>query len=265
MFFGFFRISFSVSLLAPFGDRGWPPPTVFACEVFAAAFGMAFAGANILLHRSTNVLLYRFPITLLSRFLSASLLHSFPNFALLSRSLDRRLSLALLWCAPSALVVFFPISFSFSLLDPFGGLGLPPPTVFACEIFAASFCMSFAASNLLLHRFTNVLRHRFSVGGLSSLLLHIFTLDRRLSGGLSLILLLCAPTFLFGFFPITFSATARLLWLLLPVSFNGVLRLFGDLLVGDLVLVATTRRRSSCWRSSVLVGDLLSRRRSSSL
>ena len=104
MFFGFFRISFSVSLLAPFGDRGWPPPTVFACEVFAAAFGMAFAAAfgmafaaaNVLLHRSTNVLLYRFPITLLSRFLAASLLHSFPNFALLSRSLDRRLSLALL-------------------------------------------------------------------------------------------------------------------------------------------------------------------------
>ena len=183
------------------------------------------------------------PITLLSRFLSASLLHSFPNFALLSRSLDRRLSLALLWCAPSALVVFFPISFSFSLLDPFGGLGLPPPTVFACEVFAASFCMSFAASNLLLH---------------------IFTLDRRLSGGLSLILLLCAPTFLW-LLSLTFSATARLLWLLLPVSFNGVLRLFGDLLVGDLLLVATTRRRSSCWRSSVLVGDLLSRRRSSSL
>ena len=46
-FFGFFRISFSVSLLAPFGDRGWPPPTVFACEVFAAAFGMAFAASLI--------------------------------------------------------------------------------------------------------------------------------------------------------------------------------------------------------------------------
>ena len=94
--------------------------------------------------------------------------------ALLSRVLDRRVSLALRWRAPSALV-----------------------------------------------------------SGLSSLLLHIFTLDRRLSGGLSLILLLCAPTFLFGFFPITFSATARLLWLLLPVSFNGVLRLFGDLLLFD--------------------------------
>ena len=187
-FFGFFGIYFSVSLLAPFGDRGWPPPTVFACEVLAAAFGMAFAAANVLLRRSTDVLLYRFPI------------------ALLSRVLDRRVSLALRWRAPSALV-----------------------------------------------------------SGLSSLLLHIFTLHRRLSGGLSLVLLLCATTFLFGFFPITFSATARLLWLLLPVSFNGVLRLFGDLLVGDLVLVATTRRRSSCWRSSVLVGDLLSRRRSSSL
>ena len=96
-------------------------------------------------------------------------------------------------------------------------------------------------------------------------LLRIFALDGRLAGGLSLVLLLRATTFLFGFFAITLSATARLLWLLLPVSFNGVLRLFGDLLVGDLVLVATTRRRSSCWRSSVLVGDLLSRRRSSSL
>ena len=157
-FFGFFGISFSVSLLAPFGDRGWPPPTVFACEVLAAAFGMAFAAANVLLRRSTDVLLYRFPI------------------ALLSRVLDRRVSLALRWRAPSALV-----------------------------------------------------------SGLSSLLLHIFTLHRRLSGGLSLILLLCAPTFLSGFFPITFPVTARLIWLLLSVSFNEVLRLFGDLLVGDLL------------------------------
>ena len=157
-FFGFFGIYFSVSLLAPFGDRGWPPPTVFACEVLAAAFGMAFAAANVLLRRSTDVLLYRFPI------------------ALLSRVLDRRVSLALRWRAPSALV-----------------------------------------------------------SGLSSLLLHIFTLHRRLSGGLSLILLLCAPTFLSGFFPITFPVTARLIWLLLSVSFNEVLRLFGDLLVGDLL------------------------------
>ena len=85
-FFGFFGISFSVSLLAPFGDRGWPPPTVFACEVLAAAFGMAFAAANVLLRRSTDVLLYRFPI------------------ALLSRVLDRRVSLALRWRARSALV-----------------------------------------------------------------------------------------------------------------------------------------------------------------
>ena len=139
-----------------------------------AAFGMAFAAANVLLRRSTDVLLYRFPI------------------ALLSRVLDRRLSLALRWRAPSALV-------------------------------------------LLLHRFANVLRHRFSVSGLSSLLLHIFTLHRRLSGGLSLILLLCAPTFLSGFFPITFPITARLFWLLLSVSFAEVLRLFGDLLVGDLL------------------------------
>ena len=157
-FFGFFGISFSVSLLAPFGDRGWPPPTVFACEVLAAAFGMAFAAANVLLRRSTDVLLYRFPI------------------ALLSRVLDRRVSLALRWRAPSALV-----------------------------------------------------------SGLSSLLLHIFTLHRRLSGGLSLILLLCAPTFLSGFFPITFPVTARLIWLLLSVFFNEVLSLFGDLLVGDLL------------------------------
>ena len=135
-FFGFFGISFSVSLLAPFGDRGWPPPTVFACEILAAAVGMAFAGADVLLRRSTDVLLYRFPI------------------ALLSRVLDRRSRV----------------------------------------------------------------------------------LDRRLSGGLSLILfLLCAPTFLSGFFPITFPVTARLIWLLLSVSFNEVLRLFGDLLVGDLL------------------------------
>ena len=157
-FFGFFGISFSVSLLAPFGDRGWPPPTVFACEILAAAVGMAFAAADVLLRRSTDVLLYRFPI------------------ALLSRVLDRRVSLALRWRAPSALV-----------------------------------------------------------SGLSSLLLHIFTLHRRLSGGLSLILLLCAPTFLSGFFPITFPITARLFWLLLSVSFAEVLRLFGDLLVGDLL------------------------------
>ena len=157
-FFGFFGISFSVSLLAPFGDRGWPPPTVFACEVLAAAVGMAFAAADVLLRRSTDVLLYRFPI------------------ALLSRVLDRRVSLALRWRARSALV-----------------------------------------------------------SGLLSLLLHIFTLHRRLSGGLSLILLLCAPTFLSGFFPITFPITARLFWLLLSVSFDEVLRLFGDLLVGDLL------------------------------
>ena len=134
-FFGFFGISFSVSLLAPFGDRGWPPPTVFACEALAAAVGMAFAAADVLLRRSTDVLLYRFPI------------------ALLSRVLDRRSRV----------------------------------------------------------------------------------LDRRLSGGLSLILLLCAPTFLSGFFPITFPITARLFWLLLSVSFAEVLRLFGDLLVGDLL------------------------------
>ena len=134
-FFGFFGISFSVSLLAPFGDRGWPPPTVFACEILAAAVGMAFAAADVLLRRSTDVLLYRFPI------------------ALLSRVLDRRSRV----------------------------------------------------------------------------------LDRRLSGGLSLILFLCAPTFLSGFFPITFPITARLFWLLLSVSFAEVLRLFGDLLVGDLL------------------------------
>ena len=134
-FFGFFGISFSVSLLAPFGDRGWPPPTVFACEALAAAVGMAFAAADVLLRRSTDVLLYRFPI------------------ALLSRVLDRRSRV----------------------------------------------------------------------------------LDRRLSGGLSLILFLCAPTFLSGFFPITFPITARLFWLLLSVSFAEVLRLFGDLLVGDLL------------------------------
>ncbi len=85
-FFGFFGISFSVSLLAPFGDRGWPPPTVFACEALAAAVGMAFAAADVLLRRSTDVLLYRFPI------------------ALLSRVLDRRVSLALRWRARSALV-----------------------------------------------------------------------------------------------------------------------------------------------------------------
>ena len=78
---------------------------------------------------------------------------------------------------------------------------LPPPTVFACEI----------------------------------LLLRIFALDGRLSGGLSLVLLLCATTFLCVFFPITLAATARLLWLLLSVSFDGVLRLFGDILVGDLL------------------------------
>ena len=157
-FFGFFGISFSVSLLAPFGDRGWPPPTVFACEALAAAVGMAFAAADVLLRRSTDVLLYRFPI------------------ALLSRVLDRRVSLALRWRARSALV-----------------------------------------------------------SGLLSSLLHLFTLHRRLSGGLSLILLLCAPTFLSGFFPITFPITARLFWLLLSVSFAEVLRLFGDLLVGDLL------------------------------
>ena len=157
-FFGFFGISFSVSLLAPFGDRGWPPPTVFACEALAAAVGMAFAAADVLLRRSTDVLLYRFPI------------------ALLSRVLDRRVSLALRWRARSALV-----------------------------------------------------------SGLLSSLLHLFTLHRRLSGGLSLILLLCAPTFLSGFFPITFPITARLFWLLLSVSFDEVLRLFGDLLVGDLL------------------------------
>ena len=125
-----------------------------------AAFGMAFAAANVLLRRSTDALLSRFPI------------------ALLSRVLDRRLSLTLRWRAPSALV-------------------------------------------LLLR--------------LSSLLLHIFTLHRRLSGGLSLILLLCAPTFLSGFFPITFPVTARLIWLLLSVFFNEVLSLFGDLLDGDLL------------------------------
>ena len=148
-FFGFFGISFSVSLLAPFGDRGWPPPTVFACEILAAAVGMAFAAADVLLRRSTDVLLYRFPIALLSRVLDRRV---FP-IALLSRVLDRRSRV----------------------------------------------------------------------------------LDRRLSGGLSLILLLCAPTFLSGFFPITFPITARLFWLLLSVSFDEVLRLFGDLLVGDLL------------------------------
>ena len=148
-FFGFFGISFSVSLLAPFGDRGWPPPTVFACEALAAAVGMAFAAADVLLRRSTDVLLYRFPIALLSRVLDRRV---FP-IALLSRVLDRRSRV----------------------------------------------------------------------------------LDRRLSGGLSLILFLCAPTFLSGFFPITFPITARLFWLLLSVSFAEVLRLFGDLLVGDLL------------------------------
>ena len=148
-FFGFFGIYFSVSLLAPFGDRGWPPPTVFACEILAAAVGMAFAAADVLLRRSTDVLLYRFPIALLSRVLDRRV---FP-IALLSRVLDRRSRV----------------------------------------------------------------------------------LDRRLSGGLSLILLLCAPTFLSGFFPITFPITARLFWLLLSVSFAEVLRLFGDLLVGDLL------------------------------
>ena len=66
-------------------------------------------------------------------------------------------------------------------------------------------------------------------------LLRIFALDGRLAGGLSLVLLLCATTFLFGFFAITLSATARLLWLLLSVSSDGVLRLFGDILVGDLL------------------------------
>ena len=176
-FFGFFGISFSVSLLAPFGDRGWPPPTVFACEALAAAVGMAFAAADVLLRRSTDVLLYRFPI------------------ALLSRVLDRRLSLTLRWRAPSALV-------------------------------------------LLLR--------------LSSLLLHIFTLHRRLSGGLSLILLLCAPTFLSGFFPITFPITARLFWLLLSVSFDEVLRLFGDLLVGD--LLSRPRLSAICWNLRLNLG-----------
>jgi len=174
-FFGFFGISFSVSLLAPFGDRGWPPPTVFACEVLAAAVGMAFAAADVLLRRSTDVLLYRFPI------------------ALLSRVLDRRVSLALRWRARSALV-----------------------------------------------------------SGLLSLLLHIFTLHRRLSGGLSLILLLCAPTFLSGFFPITFPITARLFWLLLSVSFDEVLRLFGDLLVGD--LLSRPRLSAICWNLRLNLG-----------
>ena len=166
-FFGFFGISFSVSLLAPFGDRGWPPPTVFACEALAAA--------DVLLRRSTDVLLYRFPI------------------ALLSRVLDRRVSLALRWRARSALV-----------------------------------------------------------SGLLSLLLHIFTLHRRLSGGLSLILLLCAPTFLSGFFPITFPMTARLFWLLLSVSFDEVLRLFGDLLVGG--LLSRPRLSAICWNLRLNLG-----------
>ena len=174
-FFGFFGISFSVSLLAPFGDRGWPPPTVFACEALAAAVGMAFAAADVLLRRSTDVLLYRFPI------------------ALLSRVLDRRVSLALRWRARSALV-----------------------------------------------------------SGLLSLLLHIFTLHRRLSGGLSLILLLCAPTFLSGFFPITFPITARLFWLLLSVSFDEVLRLFGDLLVGG--LLSRPRLSAICWNLRLNLG-----------
>ena len=174
-FFGFFGISFSVSLLAPFGDRGWPPPTVFACEVLAAAVGMAFAAADVLLRRSTDVLLYRFPI------------------ALLSRVLDRRVSLALRWRARSALV-----------------------------------------------------------SGLLSSLLHLFTLHRRLSGGLSLILLLCAPTFLSGFFPITFPITARLFWLLLSVSFDEVLRLFGDLLVGG--LLSRPRLSAICWNLRLNLG-----------
>ena len=174
-FFGFFGISFSVSLLAPFGDRGWPPPTVFACEALAAAVGMAFAAADVLLRRSTDVLLYRFPI------------------ALLSRVLDRRVSLALRWRARSALV-----------------------------------------------------------SGLLSLLLHISTLHRRLSGGLSLTLLLCAPTFLSGFFPITFPITARLFWLLLSVSFAEVLRLFGDLLVGG--LLSRPRLSAICWNLRLNLG-----------
>ena len=174
-FFGFFGISFSVSLLAPFGDRGWPPPTVFACEALAAAVGMAFAAADVLLRRSTDVLLYRFPI------------------ALLSRVLDRRVSLALRWRARSALV-----------------------------------------------------------SGLLSLLLHISTLHRRLSGGLSLILFLCAPTFLSGFFPITFPITARLFWLLLSVSFDEVLRLFGDLLVGG--LLSRPRLSAICWNLRLNLG-----------
>ena len=174
-FFGFFGISFSVSLLAPFGDRGWPPPTVFACEALAAAVGMAFAAADVLLRRSTDVLLYRFPI------------------ALLSRVLDRRVSLALRWRARSALV-----------------------------------------------------------SGLLSSLLHLFTLHRRLSGGLSLILLLCAPTFLSGFFPITFPITARLFWLLLSVSFDEVLRLFGDLLVGG--LLSRPRLSAICWNLRLNLG-----------
>ena len=151
-FFGFFGISFSVSLLAPFGDRGWPPPTVFACEILAAAVGMAFAAADVLLRRSTDVLLYRFPI------------------ALLSRVLDRRSRV----------------------------------------------------------------------------------LDRRLSGGLSLILFLCAPTFLSGFFPITFPITARLFWLLLSVSFDEVLRLFGDLLVGG--LLSRPRLSAICWNLRLNLG-----------
>ena len=142
-----------------------------------AAFGMAFAATNVLLRRSTDALLSRFPI------------------ALLSRVLDRRLSLTLRWRAPSALV-------------------------------------------LLLR--------------LSSLLLHIFTLHRRLSGGLSLILLLCAPTFLSGFFPITFPVTARLIWLLLSVFFNEVLSLFGDLLVGG--LLSRPRLSAICWNLRLNLG-----------
>ena len=165
-FFGFFGISFSVSLLAPFGDRGWPPPTVFACEILAAAVGMAFAAADVLLRRSTDVLLYRFPIALLSRVLDRRV---FP-IALLSRVLDRRSRV----------------------------------------------------------------------------------LDRRLSGGLSLILLLCAPTFLSGFFPITFPITARLFWLLLSVSFDEVLRLFGDLLVGG--LLSRPRLSAICWNLRLNLG-----------
>ena len=165
-FFGFFGISFSVSLLAPFGDRGWPPPTVFACEALAAAVGMAFAAADVLLRRSTDVLLYRFPIALLSRVLDRRV---FP-IALLSRVLDRRSRV----------------------------------------------------------------------------------LDRRLSGGLSLILLLCAPTFLSGFFPITFPITARLFWLLLSVSFDEVLRLFGDLLVGG--LLSRPRLSAICWNLRLNLG-----------